>query len=43
MVKKMEITQHQKYTCTFCGKVGAICDPIMFNFDVLIPIYPRNP
>ncbi|KAI2810426.1 hypothetical protein RDWZM_002593 [Blomia tropicalis] len=20
MVKKMEITQHQKYTCTFCGK-----------------------
>ncbi|KAJ2964694.1 hypothetical protein NQZ79_g441 [Umbelopsis isabellina] len=21
-VKKMEITQHAKYTCTFCGKVG---------------------
>lgn len=21
MVKKMEITQHSKYTCTFCGKV----------------------
>ena len=21
-VKKMEITQHSKYTCTFCGKVG---------------------
>lgn len=20
-VKKMEITQHAKYTCTFCGKV----------------------
>ncbi|KAJ9599730.1 hypothetical protein L9F63_026420, partial [Diploptera punctata] len=20
MVKKMEITQHSKYTCTFCGK-----------------------
>ncbi len=20
-VKKMEITQHSKYTCTFCGKV----------------------
>ncbi|CAG7728607.1 unnamed protein product [Allacma fusca] len=20
MVKKMEITQHAKYTCTFCGK-----------------------
>lgn len=23
MVKKMEITQHAKYTCTFCGKVGS--------------------
>lgn len=22
MVKKMEITQHSKYTCSFCGKVG---------------------
>lgn len=22
MVKKMEITQHSKYTCVFCGKVG---------------------
>lgn len=22
MVKKMEITQHSKYTCTFCGKVS---------------------
>lgn len=22
MVKKMEITQHAKYTCSFCGKVG---------------------
>lgn len=21
MVKKIEITQHSKYTCTFCGKV----------------------
>ena len=21
MVKKMEITQHAKYTCSFCGKV----------------------
>ncbi|CAD6999252.1 unnamed protein product [Ceratitis capitata] len=21
MVKKMEVTQHSKYTCTFCGKV----------------------
>lgn len=20
MVKKMEVTQHSKYTCTFCGK-----------------------
>jgi len=24
MVKKMEITQHSKYTCTFCGKVAAM-------------------
>ena len=23
MVKKMEITQHSKYTCVFCGKVRA--------------------
>ena len=22
-VKKMEITQHSKYTCGFCGKVGS--------------------
>lgn len=22
MVKKMEITQHSKYSCSFCGKVG---------------------
>lgn len=22
MVKKMEVTQHSKYTCTFCGKVS---------------------
>lgn len=22
MVKKIEVTQHSKYTCTFCGKVG---------------------
>lgn len=22
VVKKMEITQHSKYTCTFCGKVS---------------------
>ena len=22
MVKKMEITQHSKYTCVFCGKVS---------------------
>lgn len=24
MVKKMEITQHAKYTCVFCGKVSVI-------------------
>ena len=24
MVKKIEITQHSKYTCTFCGKVRFI-------------------
>lgn len=24
MVKKMEITQHAKYTCSFCGKVCVI-------------------
>ena len=24
MVKKMEITQHSKYTCIFCGKVSFI-------------------
>uniref|UniRef100_A0A8I3PT04 Ribosomal protein L37a n=3 Tax=Canis lupus TaxID=9612 RepID=A0A8I3PT04_CANLF len=23
MVKKIEISQHAKYTCSFCGKVGA--------------------
>lgn len=22
MVKKMEVTQHAKYTCSFCGKVN---------------------
>lgn len=22
MVKKMEVTQHSKYTCSFCGKVS---------------------
>lgn len=22
MVKKIEVTQHSKYTCTFCGKVS---------------------
>lgn len=24
MVKKMEVTQHAKYTCSFCGKVSII-------------------
>lgn len=31
MVKKMEITQHAKYTCSFCGKVYQY-----IYFDVLI-------
>lgn len=24
MVKKMEVTQHAKYTCSFCGKVSIL-------------------
>lgn len=43
MVKKMEITQHQKYTCIFCGKeamkrkaVGiwncSKCHKVLFGF-----------
>lgn len=28
-VKKMEITQHAKYTCTFCGKVNIVTRLIM--------------
>lgn len=24
MVKKIEITQHSKYTCSFCGKVSIV-------------------
>jgi len=23
-IKKMEVTQHGKYTCSFCGKVGCV-------------------
>ncbi|TFK03586.1 60S ribosomal protein L37a [Platysternon megacephalum] len=26
MVKKIEISQHAKYTCSFCGKVRALSD-----------------
>lgn len=26
MVKKIEISQHAKYTCSFCGKVGRFPD-----------------
>lgn len=29
MVKKMEITQHSKYTCSFCGKVSYCCQHIV--------------
>lgn len=39
MVKKMEITQHAKYTCSFCGKViyqyiyfGVLVKKIFINF-----------
>lgn len=32
MVKKMEITQHSKYSCSFCGKVN-------FPFLKLIILY----
>ena len=28
MIKKIEITQHAKYTCLFCGKVKAIASII---------------
>lgn len=30
MVKKMEVTQHAKYTCSFCGKVSS-CQNIYPN------------
>ena len=30
MVKKMEISQHARYTCYFCGKVGKI--PFYFAY-----------
>lgn len=26
MVKKIEISQHAKYTCSFCGKVRTLID-----------------
>ena len=27
-VKKMEVTQHARYTCTFCGKVRPFKCPV---------------
>ena len=36
MVKKMEITQHAKYTCSFCGKVSYI----FIHFKGLMNIVP---
>jgi hypothetical protein len=32
-VKKMEITQHSKYTCTFCGRVST---PKLFDLDLAL-------
>ncbi len=31
-IKKMEITQHGKYTCPFCGKVRAGCSSYDLNW-----------
>lgn len=31
MVKKIEITQHSKYTCSFCGKVSTFVI-VMLNY-----------
>ena len=33
-VKKMEISQHSKYTCTFCGKDKMIRKVIIVNGDI---------
>ena len=38
MVKKMEITQHSKYTCTFCGKVCCLKFSAI-NFELTIHIF----
>lgn len=35
MVKKIEITQHSKYTCSFCGKVSWMYRIIIHCFKVL--------
>lgn len=48
MVKKMEITQHSKYTCSFCGKVNlssfsqAEKNFINFLLEVLKSMFQRD-
>ena len=36
-VKKMEITQHSKYLCTFCGKVRDLSGITTIQNDILCP------
>lgn len=37
MVKKMEVTQHSKYTCVFCGKVRLFyCMRVARDDDILL-------
>lgn len=50
MVKKIEITQHSKYTCTFCGKVSLCkremrlqCSPRSINGLIRLPLHPPLP
>lgn len=35
-VKKMEVTQHAKYTCLFCGKVGFFCSHLVNAIIVVV-------